>query len=72
MGKKEADGMNVDINISPDILRNMSDLEMLTAELVESLDQAVKDNVIDKNQAREAVQIARETMERILSAKKDV
>lgn len=69
MDNGAAQRIDVSVNISPDILKNMNDLEKLIAELVESLNQAVKDNVIDEKQAQEVLEIARENMMRILGSR---
>lgn len=71
MDSEAAGNMDVKVNISRDVIKNMSDLEKLTGELVESLNQAVKDNVITDGQAREALETARRAMMRMLNSEPD-
>ncbi|MEN6463447.1 MAG: helix-turn-helix domain-containing protein [Syntrophomonas sp.] len=61
--------VDVKVNVDPDKIKDLSDVDKLAEELIQSLNKALTDGVITEDQARQSLEVFRQTLTLIIEAK---
>lgn len=64
------DYTDVQVDINPERIKNMADAELLINEVMQSLNQALADNILTKDQVKQSLEIFRQAVMLLIETKK--